>query len=181
MSVELEVEKKVRPTPNPSPSPSPPLTLTPTLARTPTPTPTLPRSWPRRRPTARKCSSSRRKEWLTSMCFLCSPGSAAPHWVLKTCRRSIRVPLGHGVPSSFPSQQSSPDAGATARKNCALCSVSAYRTKAAQCACLRRLRIPHLCPMRDLVCVSSALHRLDARSRHTRCTAALAGQAGGAR
>ena len=77
--------------------------------------------------------------------------------------------------------RSSPDAGANARKNCALCSVSAYRTKAAQCASPRRLRIPHLCPMRDLVCVSSALHRLDARSRHTRCTAALAGQACGAR
>jgi hypothetical protein len=71
--------------------------------------------------------------------------------------------------------------GANARKNCALISVSAYRTKAAQCASPRRLRIPHLCPMRDWVCVSSALHRLDARSRHTRCTAALAGQAGGAR
>ena len=121
---------------------------------------------------------------MAQMCctsYVCNPGSAAPHSVLETCRRSIRAPLGHGVPSSFPSQQSSPDAGANARKNCALCSVSAYRTKAAQCASPRRLRIPHLCPMRDLVCVSSALHRLDARSRHTRCTAALAGQAGGAR
>ena len=39
----------------------------------------------------------------------------------------------------------------------------------------------NLCPMRDLVCVSSALHRLDTRSRHTSCTAALAGQACGAR